>query len=235
MKARKINEEFFNNWSPEMAWVLGIIYTDGHFGAPSANGDCRRIYIAQKDMEVLEKVKSLIESEHKILRNTQSDRKNVIYYFTFTNKKIYKSLIKLGLLAQKSLVLKFPNIPTEHIRHFIRGCWDGDGSFYYEKDNPLKIRGDYVSGSNEFLQSLVNYLMTLGGISNIGIYTRKTGKNPSYSIKLSPQKTIKLFNYFYDNVNENCYYSKKYKILKNSYNLLSQVKKGGQDCIAYKY
>jgi intein/homing endonuclease len=34
----------------------------------------------------------------------------------------------MGMVPNKSLVLKFPDIPKEMYRHFIRGYFDGDGS-----------------------------------------------------------------------------------------------------------
>jgi len=37
--------------------------------------------------------------------------------------------------------MAFPKIPDEYIRHFVRGCWDGDGTVYIEKRNGnLKLR-----------------------------------------------------------------------------------------------
>jgi hypothetical protein len=57
-----------------MAWVLGISYTDGHFGKANSKG-IRRFYIAQKEIELLEKIKTLMRSKHKILINTQPNRK----------------------------------------------------------------------------------------------------------------------------------------------------------------
>lgn len=215
-----INDDFFDVWSPEMAWVLGVVFTDGHFGKSNAKG-IRRLYIAQKEIELLEKIKALMRSEHKIIKNTQSDKINTIYYLSFTNDKIYASLLRLGLVPKKSLILKFPNIPDEYLRHFLRGCWDGDGSFYYENGNPKRIRGDYVSGSFEFLNAFVDNLKKLSGIENIAVH--KKHNNPRcFYIKLSPKATIKLFPIFYDNVPETMYLISKYETLKRSYEILKQ-------------
>ena len=30
LKRRTVNEDFFRSWSKEMAWVLGVVYTDGY-------------------------------------------------------------------------------------------------------------------------------------------------------------------------------------------------------------
>jgi hypothetical protein len=213
-----INECFFEKWTPEMAWVLGVIYTDGYFGAANKKGT-RRLYIAQKDPEILDKIKLLMNSQHKIIRNTQTNKIDKIYYFSLTNDAVYQSLVHLGIRPRKSLSLVFPqDIPFDCVRHFLRGCWDGDGSFYYENDNPKLIRGDFVSGSYEFIQEYVNKLNHLLKL-NINLY-KKHKSNNSYYIKLAPKQTVKLFELFYYNVSEQMYLIKKYNKLRLSYELL---------------
>lgn len=57
--------------------------------------------------------------------------------------------------------MKFPNVPDEFVRHFIRGCWDGDGSVFVDKDS-RKMYANFVSGSRDFLESMVGKLMNAG-------------------------------------------------------------------------
>ena len=57
----EINEDFFHNWSKEMSYILGLILTDGNIGT-----DDNRISITMKDVELLEKVKNKLESNHLI-------------------------------------------------------------------------------------------------------------------------------------------------------------------------
>jgi hypothetical protein len=59
-----INEDFFNEWSPEMAWVLGLLFTDGN-----ANGG--RISITSIDFDLLEKVQKLLNSTRSIQKCQQ--------------------------------------------------------------------------------------------------------------------------------------------------------------------
>ncbi len=213
-----INENFFNFWSPEMAWVLGVIFTDGHFGKANSKG-IKRLYIAQKEPELLEKIRRLMNSKHKIMINNQTNKKSKIHYFSFTNKKIYLSLIKLGLIPKKSLKLKFPDMPEEYLRHFLRGCWDGDGSFYYEYGKPRKIRADYVSGSYDFIVEFVAHLERLCGIDKINIY-KKHKNNTCFYIKLGAPNAIKLFPVFYKDVPEGAFLKAKYVNLRQSYELM---------------
>ena len=46
---------------------------------------------------------------------------------------ICDSLINLGVVPNKSLILEFPEIKEDLLHHFIRGVFDGDGSVYQGK------------------------------------------------------------------------------------------------------
>jgi hypothetical protein len=217
-----INQDFFNKWSPEMAWVLGVIYTDGFFGAPNSKR-VRRLYISQKEPELLEKIKNLMCSNHKIIIRNQTDKINKMHFLSFTNEKIYNSLIRLGMMPNKSFILKFPqDIPQECVKHFLRGCWDGDGSFYYEYNDPRKVRGDFVSGSHDFIRVYVDKIMDLTGIDEIKIYNKHKNKN-CYYIKMAPSQTVKLFPHFYDGVSEDMYLVNKYLKLKKSHEMFERI------------
>ena len=159
-KKTQYKKDFFKSWSSEMAYVLGVIYTDGSLFPSSKLSSARknttntcRLSISQKEPELLNKVLDLMESNAKLMHfkeRVYGDIKaGAIYRFDINCDDIYYDLIKLGLTPNKSLTLKFPDIPIAHVRHFIRGCWDGDGSFYKEKRNN-KLRASLVSGSFDF-------------------------------------------------------------------------------------
>lgn len=74
---RTVNEDFFSSWSKEMAWILGVVYTDGHIDPgkqedPSRpiTGTTARLTIAQKEPELLFKTNRLMDSNAKIISVT---------------------------------------------------------------------------------------------------------------------------------------------------------------------
>jgi hypothetical protein len=124
----------------------------------------------------------------------------------------------------------FPDVPEEYMRHFIRGCWDGDGSIFISKG---RLRGSYVCGSFKFIEGLVQ------GLYKVGIQKRKppmekteldkmllkhpdgrfplmihkSKRSKSYEIKIDSRENLeKLFNYFYDRVDDSIYLERKFKI-----------------------
>ena len=224
-----INVDFFSEWSPEMAWVLGLLFTDGNVGRG-------RITITSIDFDLLEKVQKLLNSTRSIKKHQQTyDKTKHIYTFEFYQEKMRKQLELLGLTERKSLTMKFPDIPKEYMRHFVRGWWDGDGSFFL---NDGKIRASFVSGSKEFMEKLVEELYSEGFFRTrliamsaieqesfrlkfppyqypLKIHIDKRTKNNSYSIKIDSINNLdKLFYYFYQDVAESIYLKRKYDVLK---------------------
>ena len=54
---RIVDEDFFKQWTPKMAWVLGLIYTDGCLVEPHGSVKGRACtLLAQKEPELIEKV-----------------------------------------------------------------------------------------------------------------------------------------------------------------------------------
>jgi len=156
----EINENFFSEWSPAMAWVLGVLFTDGCIQHVN-NHTAFRVSIDSIDFELLQKIRWHLGTTHPISKKPQSyDSSKFIYHFAFYREKMGADLLNLGLIERKSLIMQFPNVPDEYKRHFIRGCWDGDGSVYICSNG--QFNASYVSGSKDFIQSLVKELFKIG-------------------------------------------------------------------------
>lgn len=72
-----INENFFSTWSPEMAYVLGLVITDGCISKTGV------VSLSMNDKELLEKVKNVMGSDHNIM---PSKHQKGLYYFHFTRE-----------------------------------------------------------------------------------------------------------------------------------------------------
>ncbi len=81
------------------------------------------------------------------------------FFWNFMRKEMMDDLSKIGLTQRKSLTMQFPMVPENHKRHFIRGCWDGDGGFSV---NPMSPMGHYTCGSKEFIEKIVDELYQVG-------------------------------------------------------------------------
>jgi hypothetical protein len=225
----KYKDNFFTSWSPKMAYVLGVIYTDGNLTPGSLRDPSSkttllvpRFTVSQKEPELLKKILSLMESNSKLLfsrervtKSKKGNKKDIvageIYYFHIHGDKIYDDLMAHGLFPNKSLKLQFPQVPSNCIRHFIRGCWDGDGSIYVE-NRINKKAASFVSGSKIFIAGILAELEKLG-MPKRTIHEIKR-KNISYYFRFTGDQCDKLFHILYDDVPSSQYLERKYNIFK---------------------
>ncbi|MCS6306002.1 MAG: hypothetical protein H8K07_20405 [Nitrospira sp.] len=210
LQRRVIDESFFKTWTPEMAWVLGVIYTDGCLGKPNRISKYH-LRIDQKEPELLEKVLVHLKSNAKISFSPRRGIAGALYTIRINNSEIYTDLQRLGLTPAKSLTLQFPSIPSPYVRHFIRGCWDGDGSIYLERGHIPSA--SYVSGSKDFIERFVGHLVHLG-LQDRTVYNTVRSKNPSYYIRYTRPQCVELFHVLYDGVDASMYLSRKHDCFK---------------------
>lgn len=197
-----INDNFFSNWSTEMAYVLGLIATDGCI---SKSGT---VSLCINDKDLLEKVKLVMDSEHKIC---QSKHQEGLYCFHFARPLIVKDLAGIGILPRKSLNIKFPAVPDAFLKDFIRGVFDGDGSVYFEKRSKrYPLRTTFVSSSQEFIEKLEITLQQLGLPRRV-IHKQGTKNGTHFKIRYSHEDSGKLFKVMYYDVINGLFLERKYK------------------------
>jgi len=212
----RYNENFFKIWSAEMAYVLGLIYTDGnlHIRKAQSGYELGILTFGQKDKELVEKFVKLMDCDATIRFKDKREFKNTtageLYYFSIGNNDIANDLIRIGVTPNKSLDMQFPEIPNDYLRHFVRGLFDGDGSAYFDK---LHLRIKLLSGSKVFIEEL-NQKMLKNGFSNRKINYSHTKENPgAFFIRYNSVSDVKLFfNFIYDGISPKVYYSKKRKM-----------------------
>jgi len=203
-----INENFFSIWSPKMAYVLGLMMTDGCISKVK-NGSYR-ISLCLNDKELLEKVTQAMGSEHNVV---PSKYQKGLYIFIIGRKKMAHDLINLGVKPRKSLDLKFPYVPKEYLRDFIRGVFDGDGCVYYLKGNKTKLLAtSFVSGSGKFIYDLEKALQHLG-MPPKKIYEIQR-KNTYYTLRYHHKQSMRLFRIMYENLQNNLCLKRKYDKFK---------------------
>lgn len=197
-----INDNFFSAWSPEMAYVLGLIITDGCISRTGV------ISLSMNDKELLEKVKRAMGSEHNI---TLSKHQKGLYYFHFAREKLTKDLEAFGVFPRKSLTVKFPAVLPEYLGDFIRGVFDGDGSVFFDKRRPkFPLRSKFVSGSRDFIEGLEKGLVGLG-MPKRTIYRQKTKNGWSYMFIYDHKDSVRLFDIMYKKAQNGLFLDRKYR------------------------
>ncbi|OGG44866.1 hypothetical protein A2673_03205 [Candidatus Kaiserbacteria bacterium RIFCSPHIGHO2_01_FULL_50_13] len=159
-------------WSPEFAYVIGIIASDGNL-SPSG----RHINITSKDREMVETVKSILRLMNKIGRKARGYSKDKKYFvLQFGDINFYEFLLSIGLTPKKSKTIGAVAVPDKFFRDFLRGCFDGDGSlgtFRHPESKHPQVRLRITSASPAFLIWLLKSAQRLFVIEGGYIYSPK--------------------------------------------------------------
>ncbi len=138
------------NWSGTLAYLVGVIATDGNLSP-----DGRHINITSKDTDWLTNIRDTFKLTCKIgkkARERLGEKKYAV--LQIGDKRFYNFLLNIGLTTNKSLSIAELNVPKLYFNHFLRGCFDGDGSVTssahpLSKHQQLRIR--LYSASSLFL------------------------------------------------------------------------------------
>jgi len=174
------------------------------------------------DKELLEKIRNLLGSNHKLApkkRNKFYKNRKQSYQLQIGSKEIFNDLINLGMTPNKSLILEMPNMPEELLGHFLRGHFDGDGCVYFRKNwakdrNKLRwvFQVRFTSGSKQFLEGLHSSLKSIKICKGGYLYE----KNRAYELIFSHNDGFALFRLMYDNISSDIYLERKYKIFQKA-------------------
>ncbi len=154
-RAADINEDYFDTWTPNMAYSLGWIWADGSIDKPlwTLILNCH-----SKDEAVILAMREDMKSGHTIHRrpaNQEGGRNNgPRTTLSIGSSKLVACLHdRHGLRPGKTyLDLPFPEVPDEYLPHFVRGYIDGDGCVnYYAKNGTLTVN---MVGTRQFLAGM---------------------------------------------------------------------------------
>ena len=197
---KSVNQNFFKKWTPEMAYVLGFFAAYGNM--IKNNRGAHFIAFYSTDRHLIDNIRALLGSNHKIALKKQAVRNRKwksSYQLQIGSKEIFSDLIALGMVPNKSLILKMPAVPTKYLNHFVRGYFDGDGhvsvSKYQRmgrKNKSKTIITGFTSGSKIFLQSLRNLLKKYARTEGGTLFT-----NDGYRLCFSVTDSERLYNFMY--------------------------------------
>lgn len=121
-------------WSNNFAYAIGLITTDG-----SLSQDGRHIVFTSKDLELINNLQECLGIKYIVKKKGSGSNPNKIYnYIQIGDVSFYDFLLEIGLMPNKSKKLKNLFIPKRYFYDFLRGHFDGDGSFYSYWDKRWK-------------------------------------------------------------------------------------------------
>ncbi len=150
-----INENFFSEYNSDMFYVIGLLYSDGYLVKPKRGKKYVAIKLIDKDILTDINVRMGNNSEPKKVGVTSAGNK--LYKISFINSKLIEDLERIGLHQRKTFTIKFPQIPNEYVKDFIRGYFDGDGCIHISKrKNRVNsyVKSFSILGTNDVLNGI---------------------------------------------------------------------------------
>jgi hypothetical protein len=209
-RKHKVNENFFKEWTHEMAWVLGLFITDG-----CVQKQTHSISFTQKDERILRLIADFMGADYILTQKGHTHRTPTLI---INSKKIKKDLSLMEVTSKKSLIVPFPNVPDEFLPSFIRGVIDGDG--WVDKDGYVT---NITTGSISFAEGIFAVFQEWELNSLITTTTVQEDKPCIYRVWVKGRKSLKkLAKIIYQDVTDECVIYKK-DFMEQSNNYITNI------------
>jgi hypothetical protein len=215
-----LNENYFEQYldlktgSQVMYW-LGFVAADGNvYHNPKQRRYSLAVELGNEDKNHLFKLRDALSSDAPITKVIHKGgfragriwKDSVENRVSFHSKYMTNSLIQLGIVPAKSMILQFPIklIDNPFIHSFARGYLDGDGGITFE-DNRIKL---YFYGTNQFLEKLAAIIDTACQIKK-----HKPHKNRNiFCIEYNGDEAKKVIKWMYQDIEPHL--QRKYDLIK---------------------
>jgi len=197
-------------WSPEFAYALGLLATDGNLSS-----DGRHFDFTSKDRQQLLNFMRCLDIKVKIGYKTSGYTGQKTSRIQFGDKKLYEFLLKIGFTPAKTKTIAELAIPDEYFFDFLRGHFDGDGTFYSYWDTRWKssfmFYTVFISASKIHIDWLRNKIFKFLKIKG---HITKDGKKIVYQLKYAKKESLELLRKMYYSSEVICLTRKRLKVEK---------------------
>jgi hypothetical protein len=182
--------------------------TDGNL-----SNDRRHIDFTSKDKEQISNFMGCLKIRNKIGIKTSGYSGKKAFRIQFGDINFYRFLLDIGLTPRKSKTLKAIKIPKEYFFDFLRGHFDGDGTFYSYWDSrwlsSFMFYTVFISASKLHIGWLQSQLYHLLGIHG---HTTKSNQKTTYQLHYAKKESLKLLPKLYYDGSAVCLSRKRQKI-----------------------
>ncbi len=179
----KINTRYFSSIdSPEKAYWLGFLWADGCISATT--GSKRIVFcLHHRDHQHLEQLVNDLDSTYPVRQRGRFS------YLEMCSKDMFEDLLNCGVEERKTWGTSLPIVSDGLASHFIRGLFDGDGSYM---THHIQIVG--TEQTCKWLLDTTRRLVDVGG----GAYERPNRGCWLWDVN-GGRQTPKLMNWIYKN------------------------------------
>ena len=186
----KLNEKIFDELTTDGAYWIGFMY--GDCNCPNENKI--RFALAETDYQQLVRFRNFIGSDERPIKRFLSNGKPFCG-FEFRSWRMHNTLSKYELTKRKENRgrLHVELLQDINARHFVRGLFDADGSFYYGGLHKNNLFAE-ITGHMAVLKDIKNILVRFNVIND----KKKIVKNGSvFRIRMAKADTMRLIQFMY--------------------------------------
>lgn len=195
-------------WSADLAYAVGLLTTDG-----SLSKDGRHITFTSRDREQLGNMMRILGIQVSISKTTSGYTKKEVTRIQFGDVSLYEFLLSIGLMPNKTKLLKAVIIPDEYFFDFLRGHHDGDGSFYSYFDprwpSSFLFYLQFISASPPHIVWIRETLERLMGVRGHVIASKKSSV---MQLKYAKREALLILKKLYSSPDAVCLSRKRLKI-----------------------
>jgi hypothetical protein len=190
-------------WSAAMAYVVGLLATDG-----CLSSDRRHIIFTSTDIALVETYLKLLGRPIRYRVGRRRRKKRPEYYAQFSDVALYDWLLAVGLHPRKSLTLGAIAVPDEYLASLARGLLDGDGSISVFTHAPTRAKYPnyryerlwvfFISASRAHLDWLRDRLADRYGIAGYIERIRRKKKRDLFRLKYGKRESVILLEKLYE-------------------------------------
>lgn len=196
-------------WSPNFAYAIGLIVSDGNLSK-----DKRHISFKSAEKEMIENFKDALKLNNKISKSARGGEKTKKYLNVYFGDVVfYAFLNKIGISSVKSKTIKSVKVPNKFFADFLRGLFDGDGTFYTFWDtrwsNSFGFQIAFTSASFSFMRWLKNKLAKNYGVKGFICEGKRV-----FNLRYVKRDSEKIFNIMYCEKDTSLFLKRKYFKIK---------------------
>lgn len=149
---KRLRTDYFSKIdSPDKAYWLGFLYTDGSVDHYRSTGRIR-LQLQEQDRTILEQYKEDLCLDCSLIEDKRYN--SICLSVEFTDEQIYQDLVNFGIIPNKTYEshhIPFEKVPEEYKIDFLRGLFDGDGGLTFSYDD----LSDVTLGFTSYYESVV--------------------------------------------------------------------------------
>ena len=210
MPGLKPREKVKRAWSSELSYAIGLIATDG-----CLSSDGRHFDFTSKDVDLIKILLKCLGIKNKICRKISGFSKRYCARVQFGDVVFYNFLLEIGLTPAKSKTMGGIRIPKRYFFDFLRGLFDGDGSFYSYYDPRWKSSFMFYTVFVSASRKHINWLRKkLAQNLKIKGHITYNGHKSVLQLKYAKKESLKIIKKMYYNDEVACLKRKRLKVKK---------------------